>query len=224
MQLTLIKQQPIYDDVATFFWRAPDTINWRAGQYGVFYLPHDNFDISGPERFFTISSAPYEKHIAFTTRLTSSSYKRTLKRLKPGDTIRLQSIGGEFVIQDPSTPLVFIAGGIGITPFRSMLLDLNYRCQPINITLIYQNKSSHILFKDELETLKAKHPQFHISYLTGPNRLTTQYIQKTLPNLTDSSIYIAGPTPMIDQTETLLLQFGLNPDQLYYDYFEYDWN
>jgi ferredoxin-NADP reductase len=223
VQLTLAKKEQIAPQVITFTWNAPEPVIWRAGQYGVFYLPHPNSDTSGPERFFTIVNPPYLSQVAFTTRISNSSYKQALATMQPGDTIELQSIGGEFVLEDQQLPLIFMASGIGITPFRSILRELDHQHQDIRATVLYQHRSNEVLFANELETLQSAHPQLSIIHLDRPDQINQTYLN-TLPALHASQIYISGPIPIVEHLESLLNANRVDPGRIYCDYFEYDWS
>src|SRR5450756_2841841 len=94
-------------------------------------------DDRGSDRWFTIASAPYEKHVMLTTRFAakeSSTFKQTLKALKPGDTVEISDLDGDFTVDDPQQHYVFIAGGIGITPFRAILKQAAHDRKPVSYT------------------------------------------------------------------------------------------
>ena len=108
-------------------------------------------DDRGVERFFSIASAPHEKHVMVTTRFApkSSSFKKALRNLRPGDAIEAHDLEGDFVVDDAEKTFVFIAGGIGITPFRAILLDLDYNKKPLNVQLLYANRDNDFPYRKE---------------------------------------------------------------------------
>ena len=152
MNLILINKVSRSSDVISFYFKPQSPITWEAGQFMYFTLSHSNPDDRGISRYFTISSAPYEENIMITTRFVSegsSSFKNALLNMEIGQNISALPPKGEFVIGDLLKSYVLIAGGIGITPFRSILLDLNYRkkLQSTGIYLLYSNRNNEIIFK-----------------------------------------------------------------------------
>src|SRR6185436_15731863 len=108
------------------------------------------------DRWFTIASAPCEHHVMVTTRFASkqgSSFKKALKALKPGGSIEVSDLDGDFVLGDPRKQYVFIAGGIGITPFRSILKQAAHAGKRLHVTLLYANRNKVAAYKKELEAL-----------------------------------------------------------------------
>ncbi len=88
-------------------------------------------------RYFTIASAPFEQRVTLTTRFATerrSSFKRALRELPIGAAVEAEGPSGNFVVKVPEVDRVFIAGGIGITPYRAILLDLDHRARPVNVT------------------------------------------------------------------------------------------
>jgi ferredoxin-NADP reductase len=89
---------------------------------------------------------------------------------------------GNFVVESPEVDHVFIAGGIGITPYRAILLDRDHRERPVNVTLLYANRSPDVVYKGELEALAAKHPRLTIHYVVAPAEITEQVIRTVIPD------------------------------------------
>src|SRR4051812_34213512 len=117
--------QPEAANITTFFFRPEKPVQYTAGQFTELYLPHNNPDKRGIKRWFTISSSPSEELLSITTKFTpekGSSFKETLRKLVPGTEVHLEEPMGDFVLPKLiQTPLIFVAGGIGITPFHSIL-------------------------------------------------------------------------------------------------------
>src|ERR1035437_9590818 len=133
MKLSLMQKKTESPDVESFIFKPSESIIWKAGQFFHYVLHHEPTDDRGSDRWFTISSAPFEKNVMITTRLTpdkGSSFKKKLTSLKIGKTIEVSNIDGDFTVDDPTKEHVFIAGGIGITPFRSILKDLDHDKKP----------------------------------------------------------------------------------------------
>src|SRR6185436_19480997 len=142
------------------------------GQYLEWTLPHAKPDARGTRRFFTIASSPTEPVVRLGVRLYDkpSSFKRALVELRPGDTMVAQSLSGEFVLpKDASKKLAFIAGGIGITPFRSHLQYLLDRKEVRDITIIYANKAPDHIAYAPLLAQAAEHLGTKIVHVVGEN-------------------------------------------------------
>lgn len=216
--LTLKEKEHLVDNVWAFRFVPSQPLTWIAGQFMRVQLPHDNADKEGTKRWFTVSSAPYQEIIQITTRVTESTFKQTLANLPIGGQVPLlEKPDGDFVWQDSARPLVFIAGGIGITPFRSIFKQRAHDHQPLNLTLIYGNRTDQVVFKDELDAWTAEHPELRVEYVTGP--LTTGKIHELVPNLNDSQVYLSGPEPMVESLGDQLKLAGLPESQLRQDFF-----
>lgn len=222
MQLTLHHTIAETSDIITYAFESDEPIQYQAGQYLTYTLPHEPVDDRGIKRWFTNSAAPHERFIHITTRHStpSSSFKQALHNLKSGESIEAESPEGDFVVQDPSRQFVFIAGGIGITPFRSILTDLHYRGEPLNVTLIYANKDkAEIPFKAELNALNGEHPEMDIHYVTGKNAITESFIRDVVPVLEEPIFYVSGPEPMVEALGELLFGIGIKKSNLKQDLF-----
>jgi ferredoxin-NADP reductase len=159
-----------------------------------------------------------------TTRFViegSSSFKNALLSMETGQNISALPPKGEFVIGDLLKSYVLIAGGIGITPFRSILLDLNYRkkLQSTGIYLLYSNRNNEIVFKDEFDSLAEKNSSFKIRYIISPERCNTDLIKNTIADYIEKIYYISGPVKMVKAIEDMLASIGLTEDKMKQDYF-----
>lgn len=223
MKLTLKTSQPLGGNLNKFIFTADSPLSWLPGQYMHYIIPHDSPDDRGDERWFTISSAPHEGEIWITTRVfgdKSSSFKRALAYLQPGQTVEADGIEGDFVVDDPSSKHIFVAGGIGITPFRSMLNQLDFDSAPINVELLYANRDeADIPFKEELETLAAKHDQFHITYFIGDHQIDETALRDVAERTAGGIFYLSGPEPMVAALKTKVEQIGIPAERIKIDDF-----
>lgn len=156
MRADFIGRTQLSPSVATFRFQPERPVRFLAGQYIELILPHADVDNRGDRRWFTISSAPHDAFIDITMRIPSgrmSSYKQHLITLRPGDTVQLGNVLGDFVVpKDKLAPLVFIADGIGLTPYISIIRDLTHRTDLRQIDLYHGVRSStDRLFYDEFE-------------------------------------------------------------------------
>ena len=226
MILTLSETKPEAGDAASFIFEPGQALEWKAGQYLHYTLPHDNPDSRKDERYFTIASAPFEKRVMITTRIVekASSFKRALKALAIGGQIRADGPFGEFTDDDPEAEFVFISGGIGITPYRSILLDLDRRGLPIKGLLMYANSTDNAVFREELESLAGRHPDFRIAYFIGDRRIDEAAVRAAVPDLGRPFFYASGPEPMVQAMEKMLLGMGVPDGRFKRDFFPgYDW-
>lgn len=226
MKLSLIEKRKEAGDATSFIFKPETPLSWQAGQFLHYILPHENPDDRKIERYFTISAAPFEGHVMFTTRLSEerSSFKTALDALPVGGMIEADGPEGDFVIADPSKKFVFIAGGIGITPYRAILLDLDSKGVDINAQLLYSNRDNNFVFREELEALAKKHSNFHIRYFVNPERIDEAAIRKEVPDLSEPVFYVSGPEMMVEAFEKMMLGMAIPEDRLKRDYFPgYDW-
>jgi glycine betaine catabolism B len=210
MKLKLTHIKPETSDVISFFFQPSEPLTWQPGQYLHYRLPHPDADDRGEERYFTVSSAPHEGEVRITTRFAqgrSSTFKQALRGLKPGDQIELDGgVRGEFTLDEPTAEYVFIAGGIGITPFRSILADLTHRNQ-------------EIVYRDELDAVARANPGLKIRYLIDPERIDESVIKEEVADLAEPVFYVSGPKPMVNSMQELLEGLGVPTEHIKRDAF-----
>lgn len=195
----------------------PKKFSFYAGQYLDMELPiNGKFD----SRTFTISSSPSEDFLMITTKYGISKFKKAMEKLKTGDSINVSHPIGTFTL-DESQSAVFIAGGIGITPFRSIIKYVLDHKLNTPITLIYSNSDANFLFKKELDKWKEKLPNLTIHYINtsrlGKDSLFKLYPKPKTPNLI---YYLAGPPSMVDDFEKMLLKLRVDQTDIRYDRFD----
>lgn len=214
MFITLKHIQPQAGSAVTFVFEPTEPVAWQAGNSFHLEVPGDYAPI---EHTFTISSAPTEKVIAITTRPSDSPFKRNLFGLAPGDTLQATAFGGAFTWRDTTLQPVFLASGIGITPFHAMLKQRVLHGQALPITLIYASATDDIIFKTQLDEWAAAHPELAVHYIVG-ERLGVSHIQP-LADMGKSLFYISGPTAMVDDVTGALQSQGVLDSQLVRDWF-----
>ena len=222
MKLILKKSQPEIDDVHTFIFEPETPLTWQAGQYFQYHLPHQSADERGEKRWFTIASAPYEDFVQVSTRLNhehSSTFKDQLTALKPGDSIDVTGPEGDFTVDDPGRQLVFIAGGIGITPFRSILRDLHHEHKSLHVTLFYANRNDQFAFREDFDALMPEQPDLHIHYIVSPEQIDAALIHEHVPAIDDAIFFVSGPESMVDAFKPLLESIGVPSENIKQDWF-----
>lgn len=188
-------------------------ILWTAGQ-------SIRLEIPGPygtiEHRFSISSAPSTRHIAITTRLSGSDYKDSLNTLQPGDIAQGFHIKGECVWYEHTQPHIFIAAGIGLVPFNAMLVERITHNQSIPATLLCSSHDEPALFAYDLQKMTTEHAE--LSVIFQRNRIQAQQIL-ALPNIANRTIYISGPSKMVDALSADLVAVGISPTHIIQDLF-----
>ncbi len=228
MRVTFDHSVDVAENTKTFLFKHDRPIRYTAGQFIELSLPHDNSDKRGIKRWFTLSSSPTEETVAITTKYTpgtGSSFKESLFALKPGDSVMMSEPMGDFVLPiDKSVPLVFIAGGIGITPMRSMIKWLLDSEQHRTIHLIYAaNRVEEVAFRDLFHDFGVPTDIF----LSDPpknwqekiGRLDAEKILEIAPDVDGKLYYISGPEPMVEQLTKALADHGVDKRRVVGDYF-----
>jgi glycine betaine catabolism B len=228
MNVTFDHSEPVAHNIKTFWFKPERKVDYIAGQFTEIYLPHDTPDDRGIRRWFTLSSSPSEELVSITTKFAShdgSSFKRQLAALEPGMELKLADPMGDFVLpKDPSIPLVFVAGGMGITPMRSMIKWLSDTGEQRQIHLVYavtelDDLAFEPLFRsyDLQFTPIVKHPPEGYGGQTGS--LSSDRILELAGNKADSLIYLSGPEPMVETFFKDLQTKGVAAERLVTDYF-----
>ena len=180
-------------------------------------------------RTFTIVSAPHEENLVFAMRMRSSSrFKKYLGDLNVGDTVEAEGPTGQrFVLHgDTSIPAVFIAGGIGITPFHSILSHIAHEKLPYNITLFYSNRrQGDMALFDEISVFgKEIEGLVVVPILTKDKNIDLEYgeygrldetmLRKYVSNVMTPLFYIAGSPPMVMGVKNTLEKAGVQEDRI----------
>lgn len=216
------------DNIRTFFFKPEKPVHYTAGQFAEWRLEHRHADNRGVKRWFTISSSPTSEFVNITTKRSpkkGSSFKKALFALKPGDGIQMSDPMGDFVLPKLiQTPLVFVAGGIGITPFHSILSWLSDTKEKRRIKLLYGVRNEdEIIFQDAYERAGIK-PTIVVSEPSSAwggerGRLTAELILGLEKPSEDTLIYVSGPEPMVEALEKDLKKAGIKKSQLVLDFF-----
>ena len=216
------------ENIKTFYFKPDKPVEYIAGQFTELYLAHDNPDSRGIRRWFTLSSSPTEPLLSITTKFSSqqgSTFKQTLAKLKPGSPLKLAQPMGDFVLpKDAVRPLVFVAGGIGVTPMHSMIKYLHDRKEKRDIHLIYavtkrEELAFQMLFRDyglKLTTVIKDPPS---GYSGEAGSLTGERILKIVKPKPGTLFYMSGPEPMVEAFTKDLAKSGVNKHDIITDYF-----
>ncbi len=221
MRLALIERKQETPDVESFVFSPMDDLVWKPGQFLHYVMHHEPTDDRGSDRWFTIASAPFEKKVMITTRFDatrSSTFKKTLQELKLDEQIEVSDLDGDFTVDEVDAKYVFIAGGIGVTPFHSILKEADHAGQKLDVTLLYANRDEHVPYKIEFDEFTARNPKLHITYFIG-ERIDEAAIRKAVPDLKTPLFYVSGPEPMVESFGVLLKNMGVSATNIKQDWF-----
>ncbi|GAA0447343.1 ferredoxin--NADP reductase [Lentibacillus halophilus] len=225
--IKLLKKEEIADETMAFHWEMPDDFSFKAGQFGDFTLiePSET-DEEGNTRAFSFVKGPSENELVTATRMRDSAYKRVLGNLEPGNEVKLDAPHGNFTLhKTESTPAVFVIGGIGITPVRSMIAEALHKQTDHPITLFYSNKTpDNAPFLSELEEMAQKHDHFTlIPVMTGDDigewsgetgHIDEAMLKRHVTDVANPIYYLSGPSDMVQDMYELLEDAGANEDNI----------
>lgn len=200
----------------SFYFKPERSLRYDAGQFVEIIMPHKNPDSRGLKRWFSLSSAPSSELLSITTRLATkpSSFKQALQNLQPGDEFQVSEPMGDFVLPiDQNIPLVFIADGIGITPFLSIARQLIFTGEKRRIRLYYVvHAINDALFKDELLMAGYDVNLILTKHATGPLLGGIKLVPETM-------YFVSGPESLTIKMDAELLALGVPKFQTVTDYF-----
>jgi len=205
---------------------------FKPGQFCFVTLISPSYtDDKGNQRIFSIVNSPNEKDvIMIATRITGSAFKRSLAELSSGAEVEISDAMGEFTLpEDKSKPVVFITGGIGITPFISMLRYVNEEKLGYNITMLYSNRDKEsTAFFDELKNLSQELKKSFKLVMTMTDdkqwegekqRIDAQFIKKYVKDIDNSIFMMAGPPGMVEAVQEVLKDIGVKEQNIRIDSF-----
>lgn len=223
-QVQLLRREIVAEDTMAFYFSTPDGFAFKPGQSILLKIavPSESGNVEDSRRF-TIASAPQDRELMIATRLRNTPFKQTLKDLPIGTKVSINGPSGTMVLnENADRPLVFLAGGIGITPFLSMARDAVRRRLPHPIWLFYGNRRPEdAAFLDELHELARRRSTFHvIAVMSQPENSArgwigeTGFIRRELleRHLADPRVahyYFAGPPAMTAAMREMLKELGV---------------
>jgi ferredoxin-NADP reductase len=232
--LRLRRKQRVAPDIIDFVLLPSRPFAYAPGQYLECTLDHPRADERGNRRFFTLASSPTEDvvHLGVRFYRQGSTYKRAMATMDARSKLFGAQIAGDFTLPpDPKRKLVFIAGGIGITPYRSMLKYLLDTKQRRDIILIYINKSPQdIIYRDVLGEAQSKLGVKMLYALTDMEtipqnwgghrgRVTAETLLQAVPDHRERTFYLSGPPDLVYAYERLLHEAGVHGRQIKRDFF-----
>ncbi|HJY98649.1 MAG TPA: FAD-dependent oxidoreductase [Patescibacteria group bacterium] len=235
MKLTLVEKKDEAKGTKSFFFKPEKEVSWMAGQYYYYTLPKLNYpDGRGATRHITISSSPTEGGLLrLTTRVRDESgFKKTLDELPIGAVVDGEGPTGTFILDEKNKDInVFLAGGIGVTPFRSMIKYATDKKLNIPLYLIYSNSvPEEIAFREEFEGLATANPNFKVAMTVSKPEESKEKWNGTVGRIDENLIktllggwgldvngvvfWICGPPPMVDAMEDVLGKMGISSSKV----------
>ena len=192
--LRLVDSRPLSGSAVELRFTPTRPVPFVAGQWLELHLPH-RADVRGTRRVFSIASAPSAEHVAIGTRMfdKGSSFKRELAALEPGSIVRATQVSGDFVLpRDPATPLLLVAGGIGVTPFASQLAELAHRGEHRDIVAVMvASTPDEQLYREVLEQAGAR------IVIVDRDALTADALREHVPDIGQRRAYVSGSPAIV---------------------------
>jgi len=212
-----------------FHFEKPPGWSFKAGQYvDVTLFDPPETDSRGNVRAFSIASAPQEETLMIATRMRGTAFKRVLGAMRPGTAVEIDGPFGNLTLHnDESRPAVLLAGGIGITPFRSILVRVAKERRPRRIVLFFSNRRPEDApFLEELRDLSRENPNCTVvATMTGMSKsrrpwdgerglIDREKLARHLPDMKGPVYYLAGPPAMVAGLYDLLGECGVDDDDI----------
>ena len=207
-----------------------EEVDFRPGQYFWVELVDPPYeDDKGVRRHISVVTSPTERGIlGLATRLRDSAFKKSLAELEPGAPVEVEPPKGKFMLpEDTSSPYVFVAGGIGITVFRSMLRYIEDEGLPYDVTLLYSNRSrEETAFLDELVEYERRNERFRLvltmtddpGWTGETRRIDADFVRDHAGDLTERATFmVAGPPGFTEGMKETLAAAGVDEDRLVTD-------
>ncbi|RXZ77805.1 FAD-dependent oxidoreductase [Paenibacillaceae bacterium] len=222
-ELLFLESHKESEDVYSFLFEKEKDLTWKAGQYGLFSITH--MTIKNSTKPFSMASAPTENIVKITTRISDnpSDFKKAILELKQGMKVKMSGPVGSFSLQDNS-PSLLIAGGIGITPFRSILkqIEAEGNGDEKQIKLLYFDSKKSYIYKDELDEV-ANNISISITYLDSRDDLHQEIDTFNALYKNNGKYFIAGPKSMVDSISGYLKNNNVSKRNIKKDaFFGYD--
>ena len=213
---------------------AGQSFAFQPGQFGRVGLSEPPYpDPKGHVRSFSIDSGPAEPFLLIATRMTGSAFKRSLAEVPAGPPVSVSGPAGSFVLEPKSdAPVVLFAGGIGITPFRSMIQHAREQSSARRLTLVYANRCpEQAAFLEELEAWANDNANFRLlATMTQPEKsksgwnglagyVDVGFLRQHLPEEPAGGSYIAGPPRFVEGVTQALREAGADEKRVWTDEF-----
>lgn len=222
----LIKKEQVAEGTMAFHFSKPEGFEFRAGQFADYTLiaPPET-DEEGNTRGFSLVQAPFEPDLVAATRMRDTAFKRVLKDLPIGTELKMDAPYGDFTLhKTETTPAVFIIGGIGVTPVRSMIAQATHDKATHRITLLHASRTpAQLPFKADFERLAKENSNFTYVEIADSasadwrgerGQVDAEMVKKYVPELNSPIYYLSGPVGMVKAMRQLLVGMQVNEDNI----------
>lgn len=224
------KEQIAKDTFAFYFDRNHENWDFHPGQYIQMRLPLEHPDERGTMRYFTIASSPTDKqYLRIVTKVIQSTFKLKLASLQKGEKVSFFGPNGDFYLQEKEPSHVFLAGGIGMTPFVSMMEYTAIKNLKNNITFFAVFSTlEEMIFFEKFSKITIDRPNIQVVYSlintttvwTGQKgRISPSLIEKYISDIKKPIYYITGPPPMVEATVTMIGEMGISEEHIFQEHF-----
>ena len=227
--IRLLSRKEIAEGTMAFQFEKPSDFAFKPGQCADMTLPDPpETDAEGNVRTFSIASSPFESHLMFATRMRDTAFKRSLKKIPLGAEVKITPAMGSFTLhKNAAKPAVFLTGGIGITPFLSILRQADHDRLPQQLYLFNSNRRPEDApFLETLQSMEKSNPNFHLictmtqmpesrmSWAGEKGQIDKEMLERHLANLQGPIYYVAGPPAMVTGLKEALVKAGVEEDDI----------
>lgn len=231
---SLVRRTRLASGIAEFAFASDTEFSYLPGQYMEWTLPHPDSDSRGDRRYLTLASSPTESEIKLGVKFyrDGSTYKDAMLHMDHDTPIVAAGLAGDFTLpEDDEVKLAFIAGGIGITPYRSMVKYLLDRDEYRDIAMLYSaNTADEIVYRDVFEAARQRFGSRMIYCLTGrhqklPDRryragyINAEMVKRDIPDYEERLFYLSGSHTMVNEVRDALHELGVHHSQIKVDFF-----
>jgi ferredoxin-NADP reductase len=228
-KVKLLSKLEIADGTMAFHFEKPEGFDYKAGQFADCTLINPaETDAEGDTRAFSLASAPYEDDLMLATRMRDTAFKRVLNTMEPGAELTLDAPYGSFLLHDDAgIPAVFLTGGIGVTPVRSIVLQAFHDNVSRRILVFYSNRRPEdAAFMDDLMKSRKADPDYtFVGTMTEMEKSGREWdgetgfinkamLLKSIDDLTVPIYYVDGPPGMVGAMRKMLMESGVGNDQI----------
>lgn len=234
-RIKLTGREEIAELTMAFHFKKPEDLEFTAGQFvDLSLINPPEIDSAGASRTLTIASAPFENELMFAMRIRNTAFKRVLRELPLGSESLIDDPAGVFTLHhDPCRPVVFIAGGIGITPFVSILRQAAREELPHQLRLFFSNRRPEdAAFFAELQDMQQINPKYRFiptmtqmwrsrqTWQGETSYINAALLSKYIGSIAGPTYFLAGPPSMIEATRQMLLEHGVGRNDINSDPFD----
>lgn len=226
-KVVLTKKELIANETMAFHFEKPIGFEFRAGQFGdITLIDPPETDGEGNVRGFSIASAPFEDELIFATRLRDTAFKRVFRTLPEGSEVELDAPYGDFTLHKNSgVPAIFVIGGIGVTPVRSIIAQATHDKTAHKITLVHSSRTPDDMpFLADFEELSRQNSNFEYipvasdqapeNWSGRTGRIDQELLAEIVANQPNARFYLSGPEGMVKAMRAMLIEIGADEDNI----------